>query len=68
MASNAEFKRTDSVAETMPDALKQSRYYMKKCFARYFINSFPYLSIIVISICIYTMHINVIIYIGCNMI
>ncbi|XP_015883968.1 sucrose synthase 7-like isoform X2 [Ziziphus jujuba] len=35
MASNAELKRSDSVAEAMPDALRESRYYMKKCFARF---------------------------------
>ncbi|KAF3438388.1 hypothetical protein FNV43_RR21150 [Rhamnella rubrinervis] len=35
MASNSEFKRADSIADTMPDALRQSRYYMKKCFARF---------------------------------
>ncbi|XP_037478877.1 sucrose synthase 7-like isoform X1 [Triticum dicoccoides] len=29
------FKRMDSVAETMPDALRQSRYQMKRCFQRY---------------------------------
>ncbi|KAL8159626.1 hypothetical protein V2J09_001163 [Rumex salicifolius] len=28
-------QRTDSVAENMPEALRQSRYYMKKCFAHY---------------------------------
>lgn len=28
-------KRTDSITESMPDALRQSRYYMKRCFARY---------------------------------
>ncbi|XP_042388147.1 sucrose synthase 7-like [Zingiber officinale] len=29
------FKRSDSIAEGMPEALKQSRYQMKKCFSRY---------------------------------
>ena len=29
-------KRSDSsIAESMPDALKQSRYHMKRCFAKY---------------------------------
>ncbi|KAJ0106180.1 hypothetical protein Patl1_19509 [Pistacia atlantica] len=28
-------KRSDSIADGMPDALRQSRYHMKKCFARY---------------------------------
>nr|APT67192.1 Susy7 [Bambusa emeiensis] len=35
MASKLSFKRTDSIAESMPDALRQSRYQMKKCFQRY---------------------------------
>ncbi|KAL5214480.1 hypothetical protein ABZP36_003632 [Zizania latifolia] len=35
MASNLGFKRTDSIAEMMPDALRQSRYQMKRCFQRY---------------------------------
>ncbi|KAM3298470.1 hypothetical protein ACQJBY_040098 [Aegilops geniculata] len=35
MASNLSFKRMDSIAETMPDALQQSRYQMKRCFQRY---------------------------------
>lgn len=34
MASKLSFKRTDSIAESMPDALKQSRYQMKRCFQR----------------------------------
>jgi sucrose synthase len=28
-------KRTNSIVDNMPDALKQSRYHMKKCFAKY---------------------------------
>ncbi|CAI9110323.1 OLC1v1010326C1 [Oldenlandia corymbosa var. corymbosa] len=28
-------KRSESVAETMPEALRQSRYHMKRCFAKY---------------------------------
>ncbi|XP_054818263.1 sucrose synthase 7-like [Prosopis cineraria] len=35
MAYATALKRTDSVTESMPDALRQSRYYMKRCFARY---------------------------------
>ncbi|CAB4311890.1 unnamed protein product [Prunus armeniaca] len=35
MASTPALKRSDSIAETMPDALRQSRYHMKKCFARF---------------------------------
>ncbi|XP_037465430.1 sucrose synthase 7 [Triticum dicoccoides] len=35
MASKLSFKRMDSIAETMPDALQQSRYQMKRCFQRY---------------------------------
>ncbi|KAM0882662.1 hypothetical protein ACQ4PT_032171 [Festuca glaucescens] len=35
MASKLSFKRMDSVAESMPDALRQSRYQMKRCFQRY---------------------------------
>ncbi|XP_031262958.1 sucrose synthase 7-like isoform X6 [Pistacia vera] len=30
----ATFKRSDSMADTMPEALKQSRYHMKRCFSR----------------------------------
>lgn len=33
--SSLGLKRSDSIADTMPDALKQSRFHMKKCFARY---------------------------------
>ncbi|KAF5737716.1 sucrose synthase 5-like [Tripterygium wilfordii] len=28
-------KRSDSITENMPEALRQSRYHMKKCFSRY---------------------------------
>ncbi|KAK4490439.1 hypothetical protein RD792_001116 [Penstemon davidsonii] len=36
MASNAAaLKRTDSIADNMPEALRQSRYHMKRCFAKY---------------------------------
>lgn len=28
-------KRSDTIAESMPDALRQSRYHMKRCFAKY---------------------------------
>ncbi|KAK1274023.1 Sucrose synthase 7 [Acorus gramineus] len=35
MDSPAIFKRSDSIAEGMPEALRQSRYQMKRCFARY---------------------------------
>ncbi|XP_068303579.1 sucrose synthase 5-like [Pyrus communis] len=35
MASAAAVKRSDSIADTMPDALRQSRYHMKRCFAKY---------------------------------
>ncbi|KAI4969094.1 hypothetical protein ZWY2020_000008 [Hordeum vulgare] len=35
MASKLSFKRMDSIAESMPDALQQSRYQMKRCFQRY---------------------------------
>ncbi|XP_051117141.1 sucrose synthase 5-like isoform X2 [Andrographis paniculata] len=38
MASNvpaAALKRSETIADTMPEALRQSRYYMKKCFAKY---------------------------------
>lgn len=31
----ATLKRSDSIADSMPEALKQSRYHMKRCFARY---------------------------------
>ncbi|KAK2421618.1 sucrose synthase [Trifolium repens] len=32
--SSSPLKRSDSIADSMPDALKQSRFHMKKCFAR----------------------------------
>lgn len=35
MASTSTIKRTDSIADNIPSALKQSQYYMKRCFARY---------------------------------
>ncbi|XWS30615.1 hypothetical protein CRYUN_Cryun23aG0001100 [Craigia yunnanensis] len=35
MASTSTMKRTDSIADNMPNALKQSQYYMRRCFARY---------------------------------
>ncbi|OAY60588.1 sucrose synthase 5 [Manihot esculenta] len=35
MASAPSLKRSDSMADNMPEALKQSRYHMKKCFAKY---------------------------------
>ncbi|XP_020241227.1 sucrose synthase 7-like isoform X2 [Asparagus officinalis] len=35
MAAAMSFKRSDSIAESMPEALRQSRYQMKRCFARY---------------------------------
>ncbi|PON63254.1 Sucrose synthase [Trema orientale] len=35
MASNPVLKRSDTIADSMPDALKQSRYHMKRCFARF---------------------------------
>lgn len=41
MASVPALKRADSIAETMPDALRQSRYYMKKVFARLLPSSTP---------------------------
>ncbi|OEL21919.1 Sucrose synthase 6 [Dichanthelium oligosanthes] len=31
----ARFKRSDSIADMMPEALRQSRYHMKRCFQRY---------------------------------
>ncbi|KAK4280588.1 hypothetical protein QN277_012197 [Acacia crassicarpa] len=33
--SNSALKRSDSIADSMPDALRQSRYHMKTCFARF---------------------------------
>ncbi|KAL8550080.1 hypothetical protein ACS0TY_008782 [Phlomoides rotata] len=36
MASNAPaLKRSDTIADSMPEALRQSRYHMKRCFAKY---------------------------------
>ncbi|RDY04367.1 Sucrose synthase 5, partial [Mucuna pruriens] len=35
MASAPALKRTNSVVDNMPDALRQSRYHMKRCFAKY---------------------------------
>ncbi|CAL1369303.1 unnamed protein product [Linum trigynum] len=35
MAKQPSLKRSDSIAETMPDALKQSRYHTKRCFSRF---------------------------------
>ncbi|PON58303.1 Sucrose synthase [Parasponia andersonii] len=35
VASNPVLKRSDTIADSMPDALKQSRYHMKRCFARF---------------------------------
>ncbi|XWS75307.1 hypothetical protein CRYUN_Cryun01aG0075300 [Craigia yunnanensis] len=35
MASTSTMKRTDSITDNIPNALKQSQYYMKRCFARY---------------------------------
>ncbi|XP_062159903.1 sucrose synthase 7-like [Alnus glutinosa] len=35
MASGQVLKRSDSIADSMPDALRQSRYHMKRCFARF---------------------------------
>ncbi|KAH6796982.1 sucrose synthase 6 [Perilla frutescens var. hirtella] len=35
-ASNAPaLKRSETIADSMPDALRQSRYHMKRCFAKY---------------------------------
>lgn len=35
MASAPALRRTNSVVDNMPDALRQSRYHMKRCFAKY---------------------------------
>lgn len=35
MASPPALKRTNSLVDNMPDALRQSRYHMKRCFAKY---------------------------------
>ncbi|XP_062006166.1 sucrose synthase 7-like isoform X1 [Rosa rugosa] len=34
-SATAAMKRSDSIAESMPDALRQSRYHMKRCFAKF---------------------------------
>lgn len=31
----AALKRSESIADSMPEALRQSRYHMKRCFAKY---------------------------------
>lgn len=33
--SAATLKQSDSIADNMPEALRQSRYHMKRCFAKY---------------------------------
>ncbi|KAL8133837.1 sucrose synthase 6-like [Apium graveolens] len=35
MSSSPILKRSESVIDTMPEALRQSRYHMKKCFTKY---------------------------------
>ncbi|XP_050223831.1 sucrose synthase 7-like [Mercurialis annua] len=35
MASGPVLKRSETIAESMPDALRQSRYHMKKCFSSF---------------------------------
>ncbi|GMP26770.1 hypothetical protein CsSME_00003068 [Camellia sinensis var. sinensis] len=35
MATPPALKRSESMADSMPDALRESRYHMKKCFAKY---------------------------------
>lgn len=35
MTSTPTLKRSESIVDTMPEALRQSRYHMKRCFARY---------------------------------
>ncbi|XP_062105534.1 sucrose synthase 7-like [Humulus lupulus] len=35
MATAPTVKRSESIADSMPDALRQSRYHMKRCFAKY---------------------------------
>lgn len=39
-SSGSVFKRSDSIADSMPEALRQCRYHMKKCFAKY-VTRFP---------------------------
>ncbi|KAL2578216.1 hypothetical protein AAZX31_16G193400 [Glycine max] len=34
-APNSALKRSDSITDSMPEALKQSRFHMKRCFARF---------------------------------
>ncbi|CAN1266733.1 Sucrose synthase 6 [Linum perenne] len=36
--SQPSLKRSETIAESMPDALKQSRYHMKRCFAKFMAN------------------------------
>lgn len=38
MASTPALKRTESITDNMSDASRQSRYHMKKCFAKYIEN------------------------------
>nr|KYP61685.1 Sucrose synthase 2 [Cajanus cajan] len=35
ISTTSSLKRSDSITDSMPDALKQSRFHMKKCFARF---------------------------------
>ncbi|TMX05581.1 hypothetical protein EJD97_016328 [Solanum chilense] len=35
MATTPALKRSESIADSMPEALRQSRYHMKRCFAKY---------------------------------
>ncbi|CAK7327902.1 unnamed protein product [Dovyalis caffra] len=35
MASSPVLKRSETIADSMPDALRQSRYHMKRCFSRF---------------------------------
>lgn len=35
MATGPALKRSESIADSMPEALRQSRYHMKRCFAKY---------------------------------
>lgn len=46
-APNSALKRSDSITDSMPEALKQSRFHMKRCFARYYI--YVYVSIVLQS-------------------
>lgn len=36
-AAAVAMKRSDSIAESMPEALRQSRYHMKRCFAKFIV-------------------------------